>query len=89
MKISITKLTASLILAGSIATLANTTSATQIYGTGSNFGSGYSIIGNQAYGTGSNFGGGWMRKRRTDFVSPSNTTQHRKITMTTTTTSAD
>ena len=43
MKISITKLTASLIIAGSLTTLANTSNATQIYGTGSNFGSGWTI----------------------------------------------
>ena len=72
MKKSITKLTASLILAGSLATLANTASATQIDGTGSNFGSGYSIIGNQAYGTGGNFGGGWMRSGNNVYGTGSN-----------------
>ena len=72
MKKLITNLTASLILAGSLATLANTASATQIYGTGSNFGSGYSIIGNQAYGTGGNFGGGWMRSGNNVYGTGSN-----------------
>ena len=72
MKISITKLTASVILAGSLITVANISSATQIYGTGSNFGSGYNIIGNHAYGTGDNFGGGWMRSGNNVYGTGSN-----------------
>ena len=72
MKISIIKLAASLILAGSLATVANTASASQIYGTGSNFGSGYSIMGNQAYGTGGNFGGGWTSQGNTVYGTGSN-----------------
>ena len=43
MKTSIIKLTASLILVGSLAIGVNSASATQIYGTGSNFGSGFAI----------------------------------------------
>ena len=51
----------STILAAVVASVAfvSAANATTWYGTGSNFGGGWNMIGNQIYGTGSNFGSGY------------------------------
>jgi hypothetical protein len=59
MKKLLMKFTKAIVVGGTLIAAMNTANAYQIYGTGDNFGSGWSVQGNNIYGTGDNFGSGW------------------------------